>query len=295
MEKERAIQLASKIADLLRSEYVFPNVAAEISTVVTRKAETGAYDGLTNDTELAQVLTDDIRTVNNDKHLKVAPTIPSRRDTSQQQLERRLKLMREHNFGFKTIKMLASRVGYLEIDAFIDTAIEGAGEAAVNAMEVLSGADYLIFDLRENSGGSPTMIQLLSTYLFSGDPVHLNSFYFRKKDTYKQFWTLPFVPGKRKPVGPVYVLISNVTFSGAEEFAYNLQVLKRATIVGATSGGGANPGDFLPLTESLDIFIPHGRAVNPITKTNWEGKGVVPDIACDPDKALQVAVDLCIP
>jgi retinol-binding protein 3 len=295
VQKQAAIQLAKKIAVLLHAEYVFLAVAAQISALVMHKAETGAYDQVSDDDSLAHVLTRDLRQVNNDKHLLVAPTLPSRRDTSQQNLERRIRLMQEHNFGFKSVKLLDSKVGYLEIDALIDAAIEGAGQAAVDAMQKLADAEYLIFDLRENSGGSPTMIQLLSSYLFLGEPLHLNSFYFRKTDTYKQFWTLPYVPGKRKPDVPVYVLISNSTFSGAEEFAYNLQAMKRATIIAAVSGGGANPGDFLPLTDSLDIFIPHGRAINPVTGTNWEGKGVQPDVACTPEAALQAALALCVP
>ncbi len=293
MRNEQAIQLASKIAALLRSEYVFPDVAEQISTLVMRKAEEGTYDGVHSDSELAKVLTDHIRTVNNDKHLVVAPTIRSRRDKSPAQLDRRLGLMREHNFGFKTVEMLESGVGYLEIDAFIDTVFDGAGEAAVAAMKKVSDADHLIFDLRENAGGETSMVQLLSTYLFSGEPLHLNSFHYRENEFTKQFWTLPFVPGKRKPDTPVSVLISNTTFSGAEAFAYNLQAMSRATVIGEHSGGGANPGDFLPLTETLDIFIPIARAVNPITKTNWEGTGVQPDIECDPDDALQIAFEQC--
>ena len=199
MDREHILNLVFKIADLLESEYVFPNVANEIAMVVRRKAGDGGYDDIATEPQFADLVTADIRSVNNDKHLLVAPTVPGRRNPTQSESKRRLQLMRDHNFGFKTVEMLDSRVGYLEIDAFINTAIPGAGEAAVAAMQRLSDAECLVFDLRENSGGSPTMIQLVTTYLFDGDPIHLNSFYFRKTDTYKQFWTLPFVPGKRMP------------------------------------------------------------------------------------------------
>ncbi|MEQ8690204.1 MAG: S41 family peptidase [Pseudomonadales bacterium] len=291
MKREEAVQLASRISDLLRSEYVFPDVADQISALVSRNAESGFYDSKSDPVGLARILTTDIQAVNHDKHLEVVPTIRSRRDTSPEQVERRLKLMREHNFGFKTIEILEPRVGYLEIEALIDTVFDGAGEAAVAAMNKLASATHLIFDMRENAGGETSMVQLLSSYLFSGEPLHLNSFRYRKEDFIKQFWTLPFVPGERKPETPVFVLINKATFSGAEAFAYNLQAMGRATIVGETSAGGANPGDFLPLTEKLDIFIPVARAMNPITNTNWEGVGVIPDIECAPSEAMQIAID----
>ena len=36
-------------------------------------------------------------------------------------------------------------------------------------------------------------------------------------------------------------------------------------------------------------YIPIGRAINPISKTNWEGTGVQPDIAVPAEQALDVA------
>src|SRR5262249_27539808 len=136
----------------------------------------------------------------------------------------------------------------------------------------------LIFDLRRNGGGSPNMVQLITSYLFDPEIRHLNSFYIRPMDKHIQFWTLPYVPGKRLPTVPVYVLTSGYTFSGAEEFAYNLKQMQRATLIGETTGGGANPGAPFPVHSGLIVFIPGGRAINPITQTNWEGTGVAPDM-----------------
>jgi C-terminal processing protease CtpA/Prc len=156
-------------------------------------------------------------------------------------------------------------------------------------MSFLANSDAVIIDLRKNGGGDPSKIQLITSYFFD-QPTHLNSFYIRKGNTTQQFWTSAHVAGKRMTGMPIYVLTSQRTFSAAEEFSYNLKNLKRATLVGETTGGGAHPVEphFLAGVHLLAI-IPFGRAVNPITGTNWEGTGVVPDIQVPADKALETA------
>jgi C-terminal processing protease CtpA/Prc len=133
------------------------------------------------------------------------------------------------------------------------------------------------------------MVALISSYLFGPDPVHLNDLYFRPDDSTHQWWTLPHVPGQRYEGKPVYILTSKRTFSAAEEFAYNLKSLKRATIVGETTGGGAHPGGTRRINDHFAVFVPSGRAINPITKTNWEGTGVTPDLPVAADLALKTA------
>ena len=182
--------------------------------------------------------------------------------------------------------MLPGNIGYLRFDAFLPTPV--AGRAAVAAMGFLSGADAIIFDLRNNGGGSPTMIQLLSSYLFD-EPTHLNDIYFRDGDRRNQFWTLPWIEGARRPDVPVYVLTSARTFSAAEEFTNNLKVLKRATIVGETTGGGANPGRTYDVGRRFETVVSTGRSINPTTGTNWEGIGVEPDVKVPAAEALLTA------
>ena len=156
-------------------------------------------------------------------------------------------------------------------------------------MNFLANADAIIFDMRQNGGGHPGLIQYICSYLFDA-PTHLNSLYWRQGDRTEEFWTLDDVPGPKMPDVPVFVLTSSYTFSGAEEFSYNLQTRERATLVGETTGGGANPGGRMPVNQRFGIFIPTGRAINPITGTNWEGIGVVPDIAVDADEAYDTAL-----
>jgi C-terminal processing protease CtpA/Prc len=157
-------------------------------------------------------------------------------------------------------------------------------------MSAASNAKALIIDLRANGGGSPRTVALVASYLFGARPVLLNSIYLRPTGQTENSYTEPKVSGRKfGPDKPVFVLTSSRTFSAAEEFAYDLQTRKRATIVGATTGGGANPGRPVPLPYGMTLFVPTGRAINPITKTNWEGVGVKPDVAVDADNALDVA------
>src|SRR5690606_13915031 len=126
--------------------------------------------------------------------------------------------------------------------------------------------------------GAPEMVQFLISYLFDDEIRHLNDIYTRFNDTTTHFWTLPYVPGKRMPDVDVYVLTSSGTFSGGEEFSYNLRSMERATLIGETTGGGAHPGRDFPINDLFTLFIPGGRAINPVTKSNWEGTGVTPHV-----------------
>ena len=186
--------------------------------------------------------------------------------------------------------MLPGGIGYLKFNFF--SGDPAAQKTASAAMNFLANCNAIIFDLRENGGGSPDMIAYLSSYLFD-EPVHLNSFYNRPTDTTTDTWTQKDVPGQKLgPETPVFVLTSNYTFSGAEEFSYNLKNLKRGTIVGETTGGGAHPVRPVTLGQQMHITMPFARAINPITKTNWEGVGVKPHVETSADDALDKAIDL---
>ncbi len=157
-------------------------------------------------------------------------------------------------------------------------------------MQFLAHVDAIIFDLRGNHGGYPEMVSLIASYLFD-EPTHLNDLYNRKKNATTQYWTLPYVPGKRLSV-PAFVLTSHETFSGAEEFTYDLKELKRATIVGETTGGGAHPTDGIRVDEHFLMAMPVERPINPVSQTDWEGKGVTPDVPVKADDALATAEKL---
>jgi C-terminal processing protease CtpA/Prc len=191
------------------------------------------------------------------------------------------------NYGVERVERLPGNIGLLDLRGFAPAA--WAGETLAAAMTLLAHSDALIFDLRRNGGGDPATVALLCSYLFD-ERTHLNDLFMREGNITQQFWTQDWVPGLRYGASkPVLVLTSSRTFSGAEEFSNNLKVLKRATIVGETTGGGAHPGEMLRLHPHYEMFVPNGRAINPITGTNWEGTGVQPDIAVKADDALRVA------
>lgn len=270
----------------LNENYVFPEMAKQMDAAIRARMQRGEYDQITSGAAFAAKLTDDLREVCRDKHLRVvynAEPLPRRNGappgaSADQD--------RVRNFGFEKVERLSGNVGYLELRGFMDVA--RAAETATAAMNFLTHTDALIIDLRRNGGGQPAMVAFLSSYLFD-KPTHLNDIYERPTNRTQQFWTRAEVPGQRYGNKPVYVLTSKLTFSGAEEFSYNLKNLKRALIVGETTGGGAHPVNFHRLAEHFGIGVPFGRAINPITKTNWEGTGVAPDVAVPAAQALSVA------
>lgn len=274
----------------LQAAYVFPEVAERMATAVREKQRSGAYDGLLTAEALCQQLTADLRAVSKDRHLRILyserPLPKDRGNSPESPAERAEHLAhnRQLNFGFERVERLPGNIGYLDLRFFAAPELGGATAAA--AMSLLGNSDALIIDLRRNIGGEPAMIALVTSYLFDGEPVHLNDIYWRPDDSTQQFWTLPYVPGPRLAGKDVYVLTSHDTFSGGEEFANNLKVLRRATLLGEVTGGGAHPSELRRITDHFGVVVPAGRAINPVTKTNWEGVGVKPDIEVPAAQAL---------
>jgi len=267
----------------LNDAYVFPEVAQKMEAALREITQRKEYDAISDAIQFADKLTSDLQAVSKDKHLRVVLSQASRFGMNQQQ-QREAAIKR--NFGFEKAGRLNGNIGYLDLRGFEPAGL--AGDTAAAAMNFLANADALIFDLRQNGGGSPDMVAFLTSYLLD-KRTHLNSIYSRPADRTEEFWTREDVPGKKFGNKPVFVLTSNRTFSAAEEFTYNLQSLKRATIIGETTGGGAHPVQARPLGKLFTITVPFARSINPITKTNWEGTGVKPDVAVAADKALKVA------
>jgi len=276
----------------LNDDYIFPDVAKKMEQAVRERVKRKEYDKITSAENFASTLTAHFQEVSRDKHLRVRYSHEIVQDFGQQQAspeerERQRAWANARNFGFEKVERLDGNIGYLELRGFMDT--ELAGETAAAAMSFLANTDALIIDLRRNGGGQPQMVALLSSYLFD-KPTHLNDIYFRSDNRTEEFWTRETVAGKRYGESkPVYVLTSGYTFSGAEEFSYNLKNLKRATIIGETTGGGAHPVRPYRLNDHFLIGVPFARAINPITKTNWEGTGVKPDVEAPANQALKVA------
>jgi C-terminal processing protease CtpA/Prc len=167
------------------------------------------------------------------------------------------------------------------------------GPTVVAAMALVAHADAIIFDLRQNGGGQPAMVTLIASYLFD-KPTHLIDIYNCKENSTTQNWTLWYLPGPKLTKQPVFVLTSKRTLSGAEEFAFDLKNQKRATIVGETTGGGAHPVSGHTVADYFMVGVPFAKSLDPVTKTNWEGTGVQPDVKVPSADALETAEKLSI-
>lgn len=282
------------IASRFETTYVFPDVAARVGPELQRRLRAGAYRDIADGQALADALTNDLRTITADPHVRVgyskepfppmneAPQPPAPR--SPDEIRRQMGAM---NYGFLKVERLPGNIGFIDLDFFADPEFGGATAAA--AMSFVADTDALIVDLRFNGGGSSRMVALLASYLFDGDPKHLTDIVAPRENFLKQSWTLPSVAGRKfGPTKPVYVLTSAKTFSAAEEFAYDLQALGRATVVGEKTRGGANPVGRFRINDHYAVLVSTAKAVNPHTKSNWEA-GVVPELAVPSDDALRTA------
>jgi hypothetical protein len=298
LPREVTPELRAAIVDSVTAEfnenYVFEDVAKEMEKRLRGKLRRGEYDEFLTVPDFAMQLTEDLREVSGDRHIRVRyETDEMIRETLDEEEDLELERQRElerykrSNFEFRKLEMLPGNVGYLKLNGFVGS--ELSGPTATAAMNFLAYSDAIIIDLRENGGGDPSLIQFLMGY-FLDESTHLNSFHTRQGDSVEQYWSLPYVPGPKMVDTDLYVLTSSYTFSGAEEFTYNLKNLERATIIGETTGGGAHPIKYRCFPSlNCGMTVPYARAVNPISGTNWEGTGIEPHIAVPQEQALDRA------
>jgi predicted negative regulator of RcsB-dependent stress response len=297
-KKERR-DVIQKIGSMLKTHYVFPKMADKMAGHLNTLLKKKAFKSITHREAFAKRLEKELQAISKDKHVRVRsspPKKPEQKEPEQKPKEdplrdrhRRKMKLKEDNYSFKSVKMLDGNVGYLDFRKFWEP--ELAGKTLAGAMAFLANADAIILDMRANTGGFPPMVLMASSYFFD-KPVLLNTLYWRSNNHTQEYWTWDKVDGKKMPEAPLFILTSGKTFSGAEGFCYGLQVQKRATLVGEVTGGGANFGRTFPITEYFRMFIPTGRPINPITKTNWEGTGVKPGIEIEAEKALDKAHEL---
>ena len=300
-------EIVTTALSLLRANYVFPEVAEQAATAVEARLAAGEYDDL-DEVTLTERLTGHLREVCEDKHLAVrlgggpppgpppgrgpepgrAPSPDSGNPRAHEARRLAMRQMgRLDNFGIHRVERLDGNVGYLDVRRVAVPA--NAGPAIAAAMELVAGTYALIIDLRHNGGGSPEGVVFWCSYLFDEKPTHLNDIFHADTGETRQFWALPYVPGARYVDRPVYALTSSHTFSGGEDFCYTLQALGRAQVIGETTGGGAHPTRPFPISAAVHIAIPFARSVNPVTGTNWQGTGVVPDVAVPEAQAYDTA------
>jgi len=293
-------EIVAAVLPLLRANYVLPELAEQAAAAVEARLAAGEYDDL-DEVTLTELVTSHLQEITGDRHLALRlgggpaprrerPGEPAEPGEHEDHESRRLAMRRRgrlDNFGIRRVERLDGNVGYIDLRRMPVPA--NAGPAIAAAMELVAGTYALIIDMRHNGGGSPEGVALWCSYLLEERPTHLNDIFHADTGETRQFWALPYVPGTRYVDRPVYVLTGSHTFSGGEELCYNLQALGRAELIGETTGGGAHPTRGFPISPAVHIGIPFARSVNPVTGTNWQGTGVVPDVAVPEAQACDVA------
>lgn len=283
-------KLVGDISRELLDNYVFPDTAVKMSNRLMTRLKEGAYDKITDPVAFSDALTIDLYSVYQDNHLLVryapqeaqapAPVVPAV-DADP------FLAIKQANFGLRKAEILNGNIGYIAIDRFWADSVHGA--KTVRAMfQFVSHARALIIDVRNCGGGSQETVRMICSYFF-GQPTHLNDMFDRPAGTTTAYWTKPDSAFVQLLQMPLYILANSKTFSAGEEFCYDLQCLKRATIVGETTGGGAHGTYSQPLDGGFVLSLPYSTAVNPVTHTSWEKTGVKPDVEVDPAKALETA------
>lgn len=280
---DAARKIVDGIAAELRESYVFPELGNRAADAIESDLRSNVYATARDPAELARQLTERLQSLTSDSHVRVIHGNP---------FANRPKPSGLQSAGFET-QRLDGNVGYIHLASFVPPATFNS--AADKAMEELADTNALIIDMRDNGGGHPASVAYLASFFL--DPrqrVHINDLIWRSRGTTsfrtESFWSSP------TPVSylgkPVYVLVGPKTYSAGEEFAYDLQALKRASIVGETTRGGANPGGLNELGSDFFVVVPTGRAENPITGNNWGGVGVRPDVLATVETTQEAALAL---
>ena len=271
----------NEILQTIKENYFSEEMGNKIEVGIRQRLARKEYDSITSAKILADTLTQHLYEICKDRHVYVriadgtAPNSPP------------LEMSKEGNFGFIKIEILSGNIGYLQIDAFPPPNL--ARETLAAAMKFLQNTDALIIDLRKHRGGAIPMVALMVSYFVSEKPIQLITVDAPRTQRKSESWTLDKVDAPRYLNKPVYLLTSQNTFSGGEEFAYDMQALKRATLIGETTKGGANPVQLFPIQNLFRLGVSFAQVKNTITGTNWEGVGVKPDISTTAEKALEVA------
>jgi hypothetical protein len=285
-------QVLDGVAAKLTEYYILPETAQKMNETLKEHRKSGDYDALSG-AALAARLTSDLESISHDRHLRVvysAAVLPQEEEEpspDNQAVYRRA--LERTNCGFQRVDVLPGNVGYLQFSYF--GAPDACADTVAAAMKLLSHTDALIFDVRQNRGGDPRMVALLTSYLFD-KRTHLSDIYNRRENKTTEYWTAPDKLETRMVTQPVYVLISRFSFSAAEQFAYDLHNQKRAVLIGERSGGASHPVRNRRINDHFFISVPEYRYINAVTRADWEEVGVAPDVPASGWNAVVLAQNL---
>jgi len=274
----------------VREHYINPDVARKIADLLETHERGGDYDRVTDGALFAEVVTKELRAPNQDAHLALVYSEsrlpPQPTDATAEEFAGYRSEMQRQNCTFEKVEILTHNIGYLKLNSFPGpTVCESTAKAA---MVRLNRVDAIIFDLRDNGGGDGAMTSLIASYLFD----HPEYWYNPRKTTTEESWTRSPIPGNRLADKPVYIVTSTRTISAAEQFCYDLKMLKRATLVGETTHGAAHAGVWYRIDDHFGVAIPETKPINPFANADWEGTGVEPDVKASAANALNAAEKL---
>lgn len=277
-------QIFNNVKSALKQHYHFKNQTDNVITRIDNNWNAGHYNSFNTREAFTNELSKNLKDIAKDNHLNFFHTTAdiARENAKGPEMPWGLMNSKFLNNGLNKVEILAGDVGYMRIQAF-----GWLDEIAPAAFKFLADTKAMIIDLRGNGGGM--LSNLVASYLLPEDSIHLITIFWNNRTD--SIFTHRNLKGPRYLGKPVYVLTDKGTFSSAEEFTYDLQALKRVTVVGESTGGGANPGGLVPIytfsdSSKLDMFVSMAHVENAVTKSNWEGKGVQPDIPVSSNEAL---------
>jgi hypothetical protein len=285
--------LIDSLCNQINKYYVLKDPAGKMTAYIKKRFKEGHYNNIRDPHALAGALTSDVLFMYRDEHFHVeynpqmANELLGNIDDVPKMVAEKLRVEKEKNFGFKKTEILNGNIGYLELSAF--SRLNKYSKATADAaLKLLSNSRALIIDLRYGIGGSPDMVNHLISHFFR-TPTHVADIFIRSENATLPYWTVPDSSYESLSDIPIYILTSYKTFSAAEGLCYELQCLKRATVVGEVTRGGAHTVTYRPLSSGFVADIPFGRATSPVTKRNWEKTGVIPDVKVPAERALEIA------
>lgn len=295
--------LLQKIYKVIADNYVFPDTGTAMINHLKKQAGIRKYDMIVKPNDFAAAVTRDIKAIYNDRHIRIiydpklqkdiVAFISSKKGAEQVNSEESLHDAKQ-NFYLRKVEILPSNIGYIEFTNFAKPN-PSASKTVNAAIQFVSHTDALIIDLRNNFGGNGSMAIEILSYFFGSKTFTGRSF-----NKIENKWINEFVENKKSITGglvinvPVYILTSSRTYSSAEGFAYTLQNLQNAIVIGDTTRGGAHLTRSFSLGDGFVAFIPYLRTENAKTKTNWEGIGVIPQVIADENKALMKAQGIAL-
>jgi C-terminal processing protease CtpA/Prc len=275
------MQVISKMKELLTEHFI----STDKAKIIVDSLNASQFKAISSRSEFVKRLNKKLYQYTSDKHLSIeynpnyARELENNRDDKVEQAEKE----KRENYGFEETKILPGNIGYMKLKYFADTS--NSIQTALSALEVIRSTRTLILDLRGNSGGSGSMIQLLcSSFIpLSNNPI-LQIIY-RRGDTV----TLKTYSDTNRLVyqNPVIIFCDQHSFSAAEAFTLIMKNRGRAVIIGETTAGAGNIAGPHFLTQDFIITIPVGKIVDPLTGKGWEGIGVFPDIKMDFSQSLK--------